>query len=202
MSDNNKNYNKLQLKKQIRDLRKNIKGTINQIEHLDNDELLRVALFKRLDNLYHELETIKDTLIESGCSYPITKTELSAQKFDDDIVNIRKMVYVIEEFPTKTSSIIYNSEGDNLVIESKTNYLFNGAKERHNILTKDDFYQCLRDLKVSCWKRNYGSRSEDNNSKWSLKFFYFNQDECLKISGSDIFPYNFEEFKTRLKINI
>ena len=61
------------------------------------------------------------------------------------------------------------------------------------ILSKEEITETFEDIHIGEWKRDYYNREKSEGTQWCLELEFSNGHRCIRISGSNAFPYNFEE---------
>ena len=75
-------------------------------------------------------------------------------------------------------------------------------KEEYGTYRKEDFISGIKALHIGEWKRTYIDPLVMDGTQWELDIYYNNGRRPVKISGSNAYPYNFEDLKEFLEVEM
>ncbi len=200
--DNNlKGNNEKELMTAIRGLKQRIGRLKNSIE---NPDLIRVYMQPRASlqiKLMREyLEMAKRAYREAGGVYTPSKAELKVIDFDGNISEIAKITFSIGGYFNGYETYVIDFGETEVHIEKRHSLKDPElSTENDRIFDKQSFTEGLRDLHIGEWRRGYsterfGYRVLDG-TQWELEFEYQIGHKHFRFSGSNSYPYNFDEFQ-------
>lgn len=68
--------------------------------------------------------------------------------------------------------------------------------------SKESFLNSLKSLHLGEWNRKYEDLSVLDGTQWCLTIKYSNEKRCFRVSGSNAYPYNFNEMQKILGIDL
>lgn len=68
--------------------------------------------------------------------------------------------------------------------------------------SKEFFFNSLKSLHLGEWNRKYEDLSVLDGTQWCLTIKYSNEKRCFRDSGSNAYPYNFNEMQKILGIDL
>ena len=192
----------------IRGLKNEIDRLKNIMEHPEygNQPLVKPSEATRLwcDRLY--LERAKEALTAAGGTYTLSRAERKAANFDKNIPAINKLVFTIGGFfgGYETRTFTFTDEQVCLAITERPfihehNDLDGGPTYPRD---KEEFLAGLRGLHIGEWRNSYDTRRFGyevlDGTQWSLKICFANGHKPVIISGSNAYPYNFDQLEELL----
>ena len=192
----------------IRGLKNEIGHLKNVMEHPDYEPVLRPSESTQLWCLRLYLEKAKEALIEAGGAYIPSQAELKAKSFDDNISAITKLIFTVGGFfcGFEIRTINVNAEDVNLTISNSFNREeVASVSEEIWSMTKEEFFDSLRDLHIGEWRKHYDTRRFGydtlDGTHWELQIEFSNGSKPLVFSGSNAYPYNFDAFRDLLGLS-
>ena len=138
---------------------------------------------------------------EAGGEYVRSKAEQKDHDFNEALDSMSKLVFTIGGFfcghETRTFTV---SDGQVLVDVEKT--MISMDKEEYGPYRKEDFISGIKALHIGEWKRTYNDPLVMDGTQWELDIYYNNGRKAVKISGSNAYPYNFEDLKEFLEVEM
>ena len=183
------------LKIQIGQLKRSIEKTDDIVCEVFPGRLTRL----KCDRDY--LERAIRAYEEAGGEYVRSKAEQKDHDFNEALDSMSKLVFTIGGFfcghETRTFTV---SDGQVLVDVEKT--MISMDKEEYGPYRKEDFISGIKALHIGEWKRTYNDPLVMDGTQWELDIYYNNGRRPTKISGSNAYPYNFDDLKEFLEVEM
>ena len=191
-----------EIMKKIRSLKIKIGQLKRSIENAD-DIVCEVfpGRLTRLKCNRDYLERAIQVYEEAGGEYVRSKAEQKDHDFNEALDSMSKLVFTIGGFfcghETRTFTV---SDGQVLVDVEKT--MISMDKEEYGPYRKEDFISGIKALHIGEWKRTYNDPLVMDGTQWELDIYYNNGRKAVKISGSNAYPYNFDDLKEYLEVEM
>ena len=183
------------LKIQIGQLKRSIENTDYMVLEVFPSRLTRL----KCDRDY--LERAIRAYEEAGGEYVRSKAEQKDHDFNEALDSMSKLVFTIGGFfcghETRTFTV---SDGQVLVDVEKT--MISMDKEEYGPYRKEEFISGIKALHIGEWKRTYNDLLVMDGTQWELDIYYNNGRRPTKISGSNAYPYNFDDLKEFLEVEM
>ena len=183
------------LKIQIGQLKRSIENTDDMVLEVFPSRLTRL----KCDRDY--LERAIRAYEEAGGEYVRSKAEQKDHDFNEALDSMSKLVFTIGGFfcghETRTFTV---SDGQVLVDVEKT--MISMDKEEYGPYRKEEFISGIKALHIGEWKRTYNDLLVMDGTQWELDIYYNNGRRSTKISGSNAYPYNFDDLKEYLEVEM
>ena len=183
------------LKIQIGQLKRSIENTDDMVLEVFTSRLTRL----KCDRDY--LERAIRAYEEAGGEYVRSKAEQKDHDFNEALDSMSKLVFTIGGFfcghETRTFTV---SDGQVLVDVEKT--MISMDKEEYGPYRKEEFISGIKALHIGEWKRTYNDLLVMDGTQWELDIYYNNGRRPTKISGSNAYPYNFDDLKEFLEVEM
>ena len=183
------------LKIQIGQLKRSIENTDDMVLEVFPSRLTRL----KCDRDY--LERAIRAYEEAGGEYVRSKAEQKDHDFNEALYSMSKLVFTIGGFfcghETRTFTV---SDGQVLVDVEKT--MISMDKEEYGPYRKEEFISGIKALHIGEWKRTYNDLLVMDGTQWELDIYYNNGRRPTKISGSNAYPYNFDDLKEFLEVEM
>ena len=183
------------LKIQIGQLKRSIEKTDDIVCEVFPGRLTRL----KCDRDY--LERAIQAYEEAGGEYVRSKAEQKDHDFNEALDSMSKLVFTIGGFfcghETRTFTI---SDDQVLVDVEKT--MISMDKEEYGPYRKEEFISGIKALHIGEWKRTYNDLLVMDGTQWELDIYYNNGRRPTKISGSNAYPYNFDDLKEFLEVEM
>ena len=183
------------LKIQIGQLKRSIENTDDMVLEVFPSRLTRL----KCDRDY--LERAIRAYEEAGGEYVRSKAEQKDHDFNEALDSMSKLVFTIGGFfcghETRTFTV---SDGQVLVDVEKT--MISMDKEEYGPYRKEEFISGIKALHIGEWKRTYNDLLVMDGTQWELDIYYNNGRRTKKISGSNAYPYNFDDLKEFLEVEM
>lgn len=212
------NYYELHLKgKSEKEILSAIRGLKNQIGHLKNtmehpdygkEPLVHPTEDVRILCARLYLERARQALFEMGASYAPSQAEVNAKQFQENIDYISRVRFEYGgyfggyEFYTITlddGHIHFDME------HSLYEKPINLPNTTDYPMSKNDFWDGLRELYIGEWRHNYRAERFGyvvlDGTQWSLQIEYSNGTKPTSYYGSNSYPYNFDKLKALFGID-
>lgn len=133
-------------------------------------------------------------LEEIGAEYQLSKAELRAKEFQDNLEYLSKITFEIGGFFDGITKYVVEFQGNKAgFISSKFDCIL-GEKT----MDKEEIICLLSRLYIGEWKRYYDPKRFGycvmDGTQWNVSFEYCNGHKTVKFAGSNDYPYNFSEF--------
>ena len=191
-----------EIMKKIRSLKIQIGQLKRSIENAD--DIVCEVFPGRLTRLKCErdyLERAIQAYEEAGGEYVRSKAEQKDHDFNEALDSMSKLVFTIGGFfcghETRTFTV---SDGQVLVDVEKT--MISMDKEEYGPYRKEEFISGIKALHIGEWKRTYNDLLVMDGTQWELDIYYNNGRRPTKISGSNAYPYNFDDLKEFLEVEM
>ena len=191
-----------EIMKKIRSLKMQIGQLKRSIENAD-DIVCEVfpGRLTRLKCNRDYLECAIQAYEETGGAYVRSKAEQKDHDFNEALDSMSKLVFTIGGFfcghETRTFTV---SDGQVLVDVEKT--MISMDKEEYGPYRKEEFISGIKALHIGEWKRTYNDLLVMDGTQWELDIYYNNGRRPTKISGSNAYPYNFDDLKEFLEVEM
>ncbi len=148
------------------------------------------------------LKRAKQALIEAGGVYNPSQAELKSAAFDANISDISRVVFTIGGFLGGYTSRSFVVNDDELQVFEKQLYSSDEWVLLPNYpLFRYELLEGIQKLHIGEWKSLYYEPDVLDGTQWSLELYYSNGQKAVEISGSNRYPYNFEELLELLCMN-
>ena len=200
-------YYEMELKgKSADEIQSKIRGLKNKMGRLKSDIKSQKTSFEPVSQpspatklacyrLY--LARAKQALIDAGGEYPLSQREKSIQSFDESLPFIEQIDFTygghLQGYEQRTIS--FCGENISLKIDHKmqeSNEVAPIVKESPS--AKTDFLDAFASLHIGEWKSEYKNCGVLDGSFWSLAIRFNNGHKTVRKTGSNAFPYNFDDF--------
>ena len=183
------------LKIQIGQLKRSIENTDDMVLEVFPSRLTRL----KCDRDY--LERAIRAYEEAGGEYVRSKAEQKDHDFNEALDSMSQLMFTIGGFfcgqETRTFTV---SDGQVLVDVEKT--MISMDKEEYGPYRKEEFISGIKALHIGEWKRTYNDLLVMDGTQWELDIYYNNGRRPTKISGSNAYPYNFDDLKEFLEVEM
>ena len=191
-----------------------IRGLMNEIGRLknkmENPDYGKKALVMPSEStrlwctrLY--LERAKEALLEVGGEFKPSKTEIDAEIFDDNISEISNFTLSIGGFFGGYELHTINLTDGKILHKIRNSRVFEMTDElpqEDELVSKDEFFEAIRNLHMGEWRRTYDTNRFGilvlDGTQWNVEIEYKNGIKSVSFSGSNAYPYNFQELKDLL----
>lgn len=203
-------YYEMNLKgKDEKHLRSAIRGLKNEMGHLKN--VMENPNYEEQDTI-HPSEDVRISCIreyiaraiqaveEMGAEYQLSKAELKAINFQNNLEHISKITFEIGCFFEGMTKHVVEFKGDKAILKSsKSHNVFQDkCILEEKSMDKEEIIELLSHLYIGEWRKNYSPSRFGyyvmDGTQWSVSFEYSNGHKIMEFSGSNDYPYNFDEF--------
>ena len=191
-----------EIMKKIRSLKIKIGQLKRSIENTD-DMVLEVFPSKqtRLKCDWDYLERAIQAYEEAGGEYVRSKAEQKDHDFNEALDSMSKLVFTIGGFFCGHETRTFTVVGDKVFVDVEKT-MISMDKEEHDPYRKEDFISGIKALHIGEWKRTYNDPLVMDGTQWELDIYYNNGRKAVKISGSNAYPYNFDDLKEYLEVEM
>ncbi len=179
---------------EIRSLKREISRLKRELESPDCEVDFLPAPLTKLHCNREYLERAIKAYEEAGGRYEPTKNELRSLKFDQALDSLQELTFssggYFGGFEVRTFAVLENEvrmEASHIPMEDPSKYPY------CEMLEKDAFIEALREIHMGEWKRNYVDPGVLDGTQWRLELKYNGNKRPVCFSGSNAYPYNFEE---------
>lgn len=143
------------------------------------------------------LARAKQALIDAGGEYTLSQREESIQSFDESLPFIEQINFTYGGYLQGCEQRTLSFSGDNLSL--KMDHMRQESNEMEPIFkefpsAKMDFLDAFASLHIGEWKSEYNNYGVLDGSFWSLEIRFNNGHKTVRKTGSNAFPYNFNDF--------
>jgi hypothetical protein len=193
---NLKGKDEKQLLSAIRGLKNEIGHLKNVMEHPDykNAPIMHPSETVRVSCTREYLARAIQALEEIGGTYQLSKAELKAKEFQDNLEYLSKITFEIGGFFDGITRYVIEFQGDKAGFIS-TRY---DCILEEKPLDKEEVIWLLSRLYIGEWKKYYDPKRFGyfvlDGTQWNVSFEYSNGYKTVEFAGSNDYPYNFSEF--------
>ena len=184
------------LKIQIGQLKRSIEKT---------DDIVCEVFPGRLTRLKCErdyLERAIQAYEEAGGEYVRSKAEQKDHDFNEALDSMSKLVFTIGGFFCGQETRTFTISDDQVLVDVEKTIISMDKEEEYGPYRKEDFISGIKALHIGEWKRTYKDPLVMDGTQWELDIYYNNGRRSTKISGSNAYPYNFEDLKEFLEVEM
>ena len=189
-----------EIMKKIRSLKIQIGQLKRSIENAD--DIVCEVFPGRLTRLKCErdyLERAIQAYEEAGGEYVRSKAEQKDHDFNETLDSMSKLVFTIGGFFCGQETRTFTISDDQVLVDVEKT-MISMDKEEYGLYRKEDFISGIKALHIGEWKRTYIDPLVMDGTQWELDIYYNNGRKAVKISGSNAYPYNFEDLKEFLEV--
>jgi len=197
-------YYEMNLKgKDEKQIRSAIRGLKNEIGHLKNvmehpdygkQDIMHPSEGVRISCTREYLARAIQALEEMGAEYQLSKAELKAKEFQDNLEYLSKITFEIGGFFDGMTKYVLEFYDDKVKFVSSK---FDMTLEEKP-MDKDEVIWLLSRLYIGEWKKYYDPKRFGyfvlDGTQWNVSFEYSNGHKTVEFTGSNDYPYNFSEF--------
>ena len=182
----------------IRSLKREISRLKNIAEHPEYQCMMHPSESVRIMCLHEYLERAKMALVEAGGEYTPTAAERRVMDFDANIENIEKITFNYGDcFANRRTYTVRIEEPIKYEMEIRFAYEQPVDDAEYDPVTKAEFFEMFSDLHIGEWKKYYDTERFGyfvlDGIQWDLTIEYNNGRKEFKCSGSNAYPYNFDQ---------
>lgn len=147
------------------------------------------------------LEMAKRAYTEAGGIYKLSKAEQKDKAFNDSLKDMIRFVFEYGGYFGGFEIRTYTIEGDKVLFDLE--HTFHSKPSNlpvYEPCTKAEFIEEIAQLHIGEWKSNYDNPLIMDGTQWSIEIEYEGDHKPVHISGSNSFPYNFDELLEFLEI--
>ncbi len=188
-----------EIRSKIRSLKKEIKRLKDIAENpLSDCSVYEPSIAEQIAENRERLDKTIQALKELGSEYQPTKNEIKAIKFQENIPYIKEIEVLCSPFDLGYAYYKLNIKEN--VAEYKAEFMWRESEQ--GAIEKETLLENLKSLNLGEWKHiydsfDYGYVVMDGES-WSVKFKYDNGCRPIEFTGSNCYPYNFNELVNAL----
>ena len=143
-----------------------------------------------------------------GAVYTSSQAELKALRFQENIENIRKITLEIGGYFSGYWQYIISIEGGQICYDVDYSLVLQSVNLSNTddfSMTKDEFFNGLRELHIGEWLHKYkperfGYKFLDG-TQWSMDIEYSNGIKSKHYYGNNSYPYNFDKLAELFRID-
>lgn len=193
----------------IRRLKQEISRLKNIVENPNYEDMVHFHPSEKIQIFCNQfyLKQAKMALIEAGGTYTMSKAELKAQEFEDNIPYINKVVFSIGGFFNGHETKTFTVDGDKVkryVDRSLITKPLDFEDGEINPIDKEEFLDQIYDLHIGEWRRKYDTSRFNievlDGTQWELQIHFSNGHKPVEIYGDNAYPYNFDRLLEVLEI--
>ena len=184
------------LKIQIGQLKRSIEKTDDMVLEVFPGRLTRL----KCDQDY--LERAIQAYEEAGGEYVRSKAEQKDHDFNEALDSMSKLVFTIGGFFCGHETRTFTVSDDQVLMDVEKTVMTMDKGEEYGPYRKDDFISGIKAFHIGEWKRTYNDPLILDGTQWELDIYYNNGRRSTKISGSNAYPYNFDDLKEYLEVEM
>ncbi len=184
------------LKIQIGQLKRSIEKTDDMVLEVFPGRLTRL----KCDQDY--LERAIQAYEEAGGEYVRSKAEQKDYDFNKALDSMSQLVFTIGGFFCGQETRTFTVSDDQVLVDVEKILISMDKEEEYGPYRKEDFISGIKALHIGEWKRTYKDPLVMDGTQWELDIYYNNGRKAVKISGSNAYPYNFEDLKEFLEVEM
>ena len=139
---------------------------------------------------------------EAGGEYVRSKAEQKDHDFNEALDSMSKLVFTIGGFFCGYETRTFTVSDDQVLVDVEKTVMTMDKGEEYGPYRKEDFISGIKALHIGEWKRTYIDPLVLDGTQWELDIYYNNGRKAVKISGSNAYPYNFEDLKEFLEVEM
>ena len=192
-----------EIMKKIRSLKIQIGQLKRSIENAD-DIVCEVFPGRqtRLKCYQDYLERAIQAYEEAGGEYVRSKAEQKDHDFNDALDSMSQLMFTIGGFFCGQETRTFTVSDDQVLVDVEKIPMSMDKGEEYGPYRKDDFISGIKAFHIGEWKRTYNDPLILDGTQWELDIYYNNGRKAVKISGSNAYPYNFEDLKEFLEVEM
>ena len=184
------------LKIQIGQLKRSIEKTDDIVCEVFPGRLTRL----KCDRDY--LERAIQAYEEAGGEYVRSKAEQKDHDFNEALDSMSKLVFTIGGFFCGHETRTFTISDDQVLVDVEKTMISMDKEEEYGPYRKEEFISGIKALHIGEWKRTYNDLLVMDGTQWELDIYYNNGRRPTKISGSNAYPYNFDDLKEFLEVEM
>ena len=191
-----------EIMKKIRSLKIQIGQLKRSIEHAD--DIVCEVFPGRLTRLKCDrdyLERAIQAYEEAGGEYVRSKAEQKDHDFNEALDSMSQLMFTIGGFFCGQETRTFTISDDQVLVDVEKT-MISMDKEEYGPYRKEDFISGIKALHIGEWKRTYNDPLVMDGTQWELDIYFNNGRRSTKISGSNAYPYNFEDLKEFLEVEM
>lgn len=139
---------------------------------------------------------------DAGGRYIPTKQEQRSQDFNRILEDLHCLKFSIGGFFGGYETRTYTVRGDKVMLDVENTIIAKPSNlPMYYPFTKTEFIDGLRNLHIGEWKRDYMNPYVLDGAQWNLEIQYNGNRKPVRFSGSNAYPYNFDDLTEFLGIN-
>lgn len=140
------------------------------------------------------LAMAKLALEEAGGQYELTDEEHRDQSFNTKLAAMHRFTLEIGGFFNGFAKYIYTVSEDKILFDADHSFYHKPTNlPVYEPFTREEFVSGIAALHIGEWKERYENLYVLDGTQWSIVVEYEDGKEPFEISGSNAYPYNFEE---------
>ncbi|MGM9942308.1 MAG: hypothetical protein ACI32N_10040 [Bulleidia sp.] len=184
------------LKREIGQLKKSLEDTRTAVFEVFPSRLTRLNCNRNyLDRAIQAYE-------EAGGTYVMSRAEQKDHDFNMALDSMSKLVFSIGGFFTGFETRTYTVMDDQVLVDVEKSLLEIGEDVKFIPYCKEDFIIGIKNLHIGEWKKTYDDPCVMDGIQWELEIDFNNGRKPVNISGSNAYPYNFEDLKNCLEVEM
>lgn len=188
--------------KEIRSLKREINKLKKLIEEndLSTDAYIMPSRLTRIKCDREYLEKAIQAYEEAGGKYLPTKKKQKSRDFNQALEKLHRFKFSIGGFFGGYETRTYTVSGDRVMLDVEHTIILKLSNlPVYYPFTKAEFIE--GDLHIGEWKKDYMDPNVLDGTQWDLEIQYINDRKPVRISGSNAYPYNFNNLLEFLEIN-
>lgn len=139
---------------------------------------------------------------EAGGEYVRSKAEQKDHDFNEALDSMSQLMFTSGGFFCGQETRTFTISDDQVFVDVEKPVMTMDKGEEYGPYRKEDFISGIKALHIGEWKRTYKDPLILDGTQWELDIYYNNGRKAVKISGSNAYPYNFEDLKELLEVEM
>ena len=139
---------------------------------------------------------------ETGGEYVRSKAEQKDHDFNEALDSMSQLMFTIGGFFCGQETRTFTISDDQVLVDVEKTMISMDKEEEYGPYRKEDFISGIKALHIGEWKRTYNDPLVMDGTQWELDIYYNNGRKAVKISGSNAYPYNFDDLKEYLEVEM
>lgn len=138
---------------------------------------------------------------EAGGEYVRSKAEQKDHDFNEALDSMSQLMFTSGGFFCGQETRTFTISDDQVFVDVEKT-MISMDKEEYGPYRKEEFISGIKALHIGEWKRTYNDLLVMDGTQWELDIYYNNGRRPTKISGSNAYPYNFDDLKEFLEVEM
>lgn len=184
------------LKREIGHLKRSLEDTTTEVSEVCPSRLTMLKCNR--DYLNRAIQAYE----EAGGKYVMSKSEQKDREFNADLDSMSRLVFSIGGFFNGFETRTFTVKGDQVLVNVEKSLITIGKDVKFTPYYKEGFIVGIKNLHIGEWKKTYDDPCVMDGIQWELEIDFDNGRKPINISGSNAYPYNFDDLKEFLEVEM